>query len=460
MITYDNFSAWITIGGKTCEEYGVHTSEQTRTVTCWIAFEEGKEYQVNWMCNKFTAPVSIRVLVDGHSCGGMLLKAASDLPKDRRVQLTGMRTSHTTVARFTFSPLKTTDDDAFISTPDSPELGDIKLTFRNSQPTIGSGPESFLEAPAEKPFMKQRRNAAAIRHAILQANGNAPPPPPRSPLPTLPLFPPLSTRISTNKRSRPEHGSDEDVKPYVSKLKDEEDDAAELCDLRVSPHLGTKEIAAAKAEHQSSNETSASHRTPTSPPQWQANGPLFHLTNCKDYPPVTYVNWSKIYGDVFHFSIFGHHTVVLNSKAMFELLDKRSSNYSDRPDMPMAMGLMGWNWNLSLVRYSDWWRIHRRTFHQYFQPRIVSEYLPIQRTTTSELMRNLAESPDNFFKHVKFASDSTILQITYGYTLKQMDDPYMTLVEQAGESIRDAGNHGSFWVDYFPLLKHVPGEHI
>ncbi|KAK1234158.1 hypothetical protein PQX77_002641, partial [Marasmius sp. AFHP31] len=186
-------------------------------------------------------------------------------------------------------------------------------------------------------------------------------------------------------------------------------------------------------------------------------GPLFHLANSKDLPPVTYVNWSKIYGDVFHFSTFGHDTIVLNSsKAMLDILDKRSSNYSDRPNMPMVLGLMGWNWNLSMMRYSDWWRIHRRTFHQYFQPRMMPEFLPLQRTTTSELMKNLMETPEDFFKHVKFASDSAILQISYGYTLKQTDDPYMALVENLGKSIEDAGNHGSFWVDYLPFLRHVP----
>ncbi|KAK1231634.1 hypothetical protein PQX77_005231 [Marasmius sp. AFHP31] len=87
---------------------------------------------------------------------------------------------------------------------------------------------------------------------------------------------------------------------------------------------------------------------------------------------------------------------------------------------------------------------------------MMPEFLPLQRTTTSELMKNLMETPEDFFKHVKFASDSAILQISYGYTLKQTDDPYMALVENLGKSIEDAGNHGSFWVDYLPFLRHVP----
>ncbi|KAK1227286.1 hypothetical protein PQX77_009703 [Marasmius sp. AFHP31] len=124
--------------------------------------------------------------------------------------------------------------------------------------------------------------------------------------------------------------------------------------------------------------------------------------------------------------------------------------------MPMVMGLMDWNWATSLMRYSDWWRIHRRTFHQYFQPRAVPEYYPVQRAATADLMNKLAESPEDFFEHVQFASDWAILQVAYGYQMKKKDDPYIGLAGRAGRGIEAAGNHGSFWVDYFPFLKFVP----
>ncbi|KAL0067909.1 hypothetical protein AAF712_005077, partial [Marasmius tenuissimus] len=37
-----------------------------------------------------------------------------------------------------------------------------------------------------------------------------------------------------------------------------------------------------------------------------------------------------------------------------------------------------------------------------------------------------------------------------------MDDPYLKLVLKTIEGGLAAGIHGSFWVDYFPILKHVP----
>jgi hypothetical protein len=41
-------------------------------------------------------------------------------------------------------------------------------------------------------------------------------------------------------------------------------------------------------------------------------------------------------GDVIHLSILGRPMIVLNSvEAAVELLEKRGSNYSDRPDFPM-----------------------------------------------------------------------------------------------------------------------------
>ncbi|KAK1227285.1 hypothetical protein PQX77_009702 [Marasmius sp. AFHP31] len=268
MITVNDCCAWITIGGKTCEEYDVQVSEETRTVTCWIASEEGKEYEVNWKCNRLTDTVNGGVSVDGTRCGGKLLRTAG-----HEIQMTGVRTSHTTIARFIFSPVKTTDDNASILTPDSPELGDIKINLRTVQSTQQA---PFQETPAEKTFHETAKKCGnhqtrfqptTVAYAsvvsckeygepvavfrfkyrplgILQASGIAPRPQPQLRSPS-PLHP------STNKRSRPEHGSDEeDVKPDVLELCDEdEDDDAKLRDLR-------NQIAAIEAKKKRKGSTS------------------------------------------------------------------------------------------------------------------------------------------------------------------------------------------------------------
>ncbi|KAK1235348.1 hypothetical protein PQX77_001437 [Marasmius sp. AFHP31] len=187
-------------------------------------------------------------------------------------------------------------------------------------------------------------------------------------------------------------------------------------------------------------------------------GNLRDIVNIGENPWVTYNEWSQVFGDVLHLNVLGHRTVVLNSyKVTNDLLDKRSHNYSDRPDMPMFVDLMGAEWNLGIMRYSDWWRLHRRTFNQFFQSRAVSQYFDIQRAATVELMNRLESSPEDFFQHVRNQAGSILLKLVYGYTLQTKDDPYLQLFHNASEGIIATTIHGTFWVDYFPILKYLPG---
>lgn len=73
------------------------------------------------------------------------------------------------------------------------------------------------------------------------------------------------------------------------------------------------------------------------PPGPPADPILGHLRimPAKD-PHETFHEWSKIYGDVMYLEVLGKPIVVLSSEqAATDLLDKRSSNYSDRPDFPI-----------------------------------------------------------------------------------------------------------------------------
>jgi hypothetical protein len=53
--------------------------------------------------------------------------------------------------------------------------------------------------------------------------------------------------------------------------------------------------------------------------------------------------------DIISLNILGNTMVVLNSpKAVSEVFDKRGSNYSDRPDMPMIVDLYAATYPLTL----------------------------------------------------------------------------------------------------------------
>ncbi|KAK0469622.1 cytochrome P450 [Desarmillaria tabescens] len=175
-----------------------------------------------------------------------------------------------------------------------------------------------------------------------------------------------------------------------------------------------------------------------------------------EYPWLTYTQWASTYGDVFYLDTPGSPTVVINSaQAAADLFEKRSGNYSDRPDFTM-LKLVGWGHNMAFMRYSDWWRMHRRMFHQYFQPRAVPAYYAVQMKATSVLLQQLHKSPDEFVHHVRHHAGSVIMKTVYGYDVHPNGDEFVELVDRALESMRIVGNVGTFLVDFIPSLKYLP----
>ncbi|KAK0446297.1 cytochrome P450 [Armillaria borealis] len=173
-----------------------------------------------------------------------------------------------------------------------------------------------------------------------------------------------------------------------------------------------------------------------------------------EYPWLTYARWTATYGDILYLDTPGNPTVVLNSaQAAADLFEKRSRNYSDRPDFTM-MKLAGWENMMGLMRYSD--QMRRRMFHQYFQLRAVPAYYPVQMKATSVLLQQLHKSPDAFVHHVRHHSGSVIMKIVYGFDVDPNGDHFVGLVDRAMESARVIGNMGIFVVDYIPSLKYLP----
>ncbi|THU94571.1 cytochrome P450 [Dendrothele bispora CBS 962.96] len=190
-------------------------------------------------------------------------------------------------------------------------------------------------------------------------------------------------------------------------------------------------------------------------------GSLFDVLRDKSNPKPQYLEYlemsRKYNSDIIHMKVLGDRTIILNSaKAANELLEKRSVIYSSRPPMPMIVDLLGWDWNTAFIPYSESWRTHRRTFSHYFMSRKVHEYHPIQRKEVLRLLKNLLNNPVNIREHARTYSGAIIVRITYGITLEKYMTYYSELAHHTMESFVEAGNHGVFMVDYFPLLKYIP----
>ncbi|PBL03455.1 cytochrome P450 [Armillaria gallica] len=175
-----------------------------------------------------------------------------------------------------------------------------------------------------------------------------------------------------------------------------------------------------------------------------------------EYSWLTYAQWAATYGDVFYLDTPGNPTVVISSaQAAVDIFEKRSGNYSDRPDFTMAH-LTGWGTMFTFMRYSSWWRKHRRMFHEHFQLRAVPAYYPVQMKATSVLLQQLLESPDETFHHVRHHAGSISMKTVYGYDVNPHGDRFVGLVDLALESVHFTANVGCFLVDYIPSLQYLP----
>ncbi|KAF5311388.1 hypothetical protein D9758_018949 [Tetrapyrgos nigripes] len=162
------------------------------------------------------------------------------------------------------------------------------------------------------------------------------------------------------------------------------------------------------------------------------------------------------HSDVLHMNILGDHTVVVNSaKAAEELLERRSGIYSSSLQCTWLMN--------RVMPYTSWWRLHRRTFHQYFRSDAIAAYHPYIRQATSRLLRSLTciqsttmvTQYDDLQAIVRQHAASIILYTTYGITEQEDMDAFIELVNNAAESLVTF-SHGIFLVDYFPWLRYVP----
>ena len=121
----------------------------------------------------------------------------------------------------------------------------------------------------------------------------------------------------------------------------------------------------------------------------------------------------------------GQGILVLGShRRAFDLLDKRSANYSDRPALPIidmwVTLLSSWSlrlipshcghritsrmnleWSFGLMPYGTMWRQHSRTFHKYFNNNAVQQYHPIMYEETKTFLRKVNSQPSDIFEHMQ-----------------------------------------------------------
>ncbi|KIJ62862.1 hypothetical protein HYDPIDRAFT_30008 [Hydnomerulius pinastri MD-312] len=193
---------------------------------------------------------------------------------------------------------------------------------------------------------------------------------------------------------------------------------------------------------------------PPGPPRLPIVGNLFGV---KDLGRqwLTYVDWSKKYGDLLYVEIFGQKLLILNSeKVAEELLDKRSQNYSDRPQVPMVT-LMGWGFTMGLLPYGPIWRKHRKVMHQALNLQAVLNYRHIQLNKVRQLVWNILQAPDEMEAHLK-TQVLCRLTLVYGYEMEPRNDLFASIVDRAACMLTNSFVPGAALVNAFPVFQYLP----
>jgi cytochrome P450 len=101
--------------------------------------------------------------------------------------------------------------------------------------------------------------------------------------------------------------------------------------------------------------------------------------------------------------VLGQTIVILNSaKTASDMLDKKSSIYSDRPVLQMSGELVGWKNSLVMLPYGDRHRRFRKLFHNLVgTPNIVKQYRPAQEREVRRFLKWILESPEKLQQHIR-----------------------------------------------------------
>ncbi|CAG7918924.1 unnamed protein product [Penicillium olsonii] len=167
--------------------------------------------------------------------------------------------------------------------------------------------------------------------------------------------------------------------------------------------------------------------------------------------------WAQEYGNIFSLK-FGSGTtiILLDRKAIHELLEKKSSIYSDRPkDHVISIidcgGFSLWDTNIHS-------RSQRKVTFSCLSPAQVEGNLrQTQEAEVAVLLRDLATTPDALFKHVKRTTTSILDIVTWGFRAPTFDSWWASGVCEVSDEFFAGITPGAYPpVDQFPFLKYLP----
>ena len=201
--------------------------------------------------------------------------------------------------------------------------------------------------------------------------------------------------------------------------------------------------------------STASARLPPGPPADPIIGHVRIVPSSR--AELGYQRWAKEYkSDVLYLNLMGQPVVILNSaQSAIDLMDKRSSIYSDRPDFHFFEE-SGWIDSIAFTSTGPTFRKHRRMLQSAFSPTNIVQYRNGQEGLTRVLVSQIVRRSDQWRELITRFSSSIILAIAYGINVTEDHDPYIILTEKMTWFLANGGPPGGTLVDIIPFLRRLP----
>lgn len=168
-------------------------------------------------------------------------------------------------------------------------------------------------------------------------------------------------------------------------------------------------------------------------------------------------DWANQYGDVFYTKVGFSHFIWLSSpSAVRELMDKRGSIYSSRPQSPM-INMVSNNERVNFLPYGEKWRSIRNIVQSALNLQTSSTYKPVQDFESKQAVWEIlhAKSDEDFNDINRRYSTSTIMAITYGQRVPSLSDPTYQDILKIVRHFSLATAPGGWMIDTVPMLAEI-----
>ncbi|KAF1944974.1 cytochrome P450 [Clathrospora elynae] len=172
---------------------------------------------------------------------------------------------------------------------------------------------------------------------------------------------------------------------------------------------------------------------------------------------LQFQKWAEEYGPVYSLILGAKVMVVLSSdQAVKDLLDKRGSIYSSRPDMYLGEIVSG-GMRMVLMQYGETWRMIRKIIHNNLNITAAKAYVPYQDLENRAMLLGFLESPDLFIDHIRRYTTSLTTQMVFGFRTTSIHDPKLLQLFSGFEKFSEIiGKQTAALLDVFPVLRVLP----